>query len=63
MQTPKRLIATAIQTKYNPPPIPDRSYDWEAWRVGYELGDPIGNGETELEAIKNLIEQETERHE
>ena len=43
-------------------PIPDRSYDWEAWRVGYDLGDPIGNGATELEAIKNLIEQEKERN-
>ena len=56
------LKSTAIQTKYNPPPFPDRSYDWEAWRVDYDLGDPIGNGETELEAIKNLIEQEEDRN-
>ena len=31
-----------IETRYIFPPIPDRSYDWEAAREWWDLGDPIG---------------------
>ena len=48
-----------IITEYNPPPIPTIKYDWSAYRENYDLGDYIGYGSTEQEAIKNLIEQES----
>ena len=43
------------------PPIPVRKYDWEAYREGWDLGDPMGYGATEQEAINDLLEQEIER--
>lgn len=42
------------------PPIPDRKYDWSAFREDYEEGHLIGYGITKLEAINNLLEQEKE---
>ena len=56
----KKLIMREIQTAYNPPPIPDRSYDWMAYRYSHDEGEPIGHGETELEAIEDLINLEIE---
>lgn len=53
----------SIQTAYDPPPIPDRSYDWMASRSDYDKDEPIGYGKTEQESIKNLIEQEEDRYE
>jgi hypothetical protein len=49
-----------IKTEFICPPIPIRSFDWEATRDGYEYGDQIGYGETEAEAIANLLELEAE---
>ena len=46
-----------INTEFIYPPIPIRTCDWSATLDGYEGGDPIGSGETEQEAIANLIEQ------
>ena len=40
------------------PPIPSRTMDYEAYRDGYEPGDPLGHGETEQDAINDLIDQE-----
>ena len=40
------------------PPVPIRSYDWQATREDYDLGDPVGHGETEEEAIQDLKEAE-----
>lgn len=49
---------SVIITKLVCPPIPIRGLDWSAYRDGYDDGDPVGVGETELEAIINLIEIE-----
>ena len=44
-----------IITKHNPPPIPSRLHDWQAWLDGYEeLG--METGPTEAEAITHLME-------
>lgn len=44
------------------PSIPVRSFDWEAYRDGTEdiESAPIGRGESEQEAIQDLLEQEEE---
>lgn len=47
-----------IITVYNPPPIPFRDCDYQATREGWDLGDPIGHGETEAEAIADLLQEE-----
>lgn len=48
-----------IEVEYNPPPIPNRKFDWMATWEGYDRGDPIGFGATEAEAILDL-QRETE---
>ena len=35
-----------------------RELEWLAYRDEYDLGEPIGNGKTELDAIQELIELE-----
>lgn len=47
-----------IQTTNICPPIPFRCYDWEAFFEDWDKGDSIGYGETEHEAIQDLLEQE-----
>ena len=47
-----------IITWFTVPPIPVRIMDWQATREGCGMGDAIGNGETELAAITDLLEQE-----
>lgn len=47
-----------IETHFDMKPIPDRNHDWSACREGYEPGDPLGYGETEREAIINLLDLE-----
>ena len=46
-----------ISTAYWRKPIPDRCCDWIAVLANYEPGQPIGEGETEAEAIADLQEQ------
>lgn len=46
-----------IVTRYDPPPIPVRDFDWSAVTDSYEGGDPIGRGRTEAQAIADLQEQ------
>jgi hypothetical protein len=46
-----------IATRYDPKPIPDRRFDWQATTADYDLGSPIGFGCTEAEAINDLILQ------
>ena len=46
-----------VITSHDRPPIPIRSMDWSAMLDGYEPGDPIGTGATELDAIADLFEQ------
>jgi len=50
-----------IITIFDYPPIPIRKYDWSAIREDYDEGDLIGLGETEKEAIEDLIALENER--
>ena len=47
-----------IETSYDYAPIPIRSYDWSAYRADWDLGWPMGHGETEEEAINNLLDIE-----
>ena len=47
-----------IVTRYDPPPIPVRRFDWTAVRDDYEAGYRIGYGHTEAEAINDLLELE-----
>lgn len=57
----KRIVVRDIHLSFVYPPIPDRSFDWDATRSGYEPGDPIGRGRTPLIALADLLEQEMER--
>jgi hypothetical protein len=52
-----------IITNHDYPPIPVRMFDWSAHRDGYEPGEPIGTGATEVEAIADLLDAEAEREE
>lgn len=47
-----------IRTEHIFPPIPDRQFDWCAVDDDtYEPGMPIGYGETEQQAIDDLVSQ------
>jgi hypothetical protein len=47
-----------IKTTFIYPPIPIRSFDWQAIDDStYEAGMPIGHGRTKAEAIADLMEQ------
>lgn len=49
-----------IITLYEPPPIPDRRWDWIAYdddTYGGEPGDPVGRGRTEREAVEDFLER------
>lgn len=50
-----------MKTYYQPKPIPIRAYDWEAICDDYEPGDPIGFGETEFDAVRDLERQNGEQ--
>ena len=52
------MDARKITTSHDCPPIPVRDYDWSASREDWDLGDLIGYGRTEQEAIDDLVEQE-----
>lgn len=47
-----------IITSFIFPPIPDRSFDWIAYRDGDEEFGKKGFGDTEREAIENLLLEE-----
>lgn len=50
-----------IITRYDPPPIPLRQFDWTAVTDNYDgYGSPIGYGLTEADAIADLQEQLSE---
>jgi hypothetical protein len=53
-----------IATYYDPPPIPQRNFDWAAVDTstyGGDPEDPVGFGKTKEEAIQDLLEQIAER--
>lgn len=39
------------------PPVPSRAFDWQAFSSEYDEGQPIGHGQTEAEAVRDLIIQ------
>ena len=45
-----------IRTEYVCPPVPARNFDWRATFDGYEGGDPCGYGQTEADAVQDLLE-------
>ena len=45
-----------IVTEYVAPPVPTTMYDWMASIEGEE-DSPIGRGQTETEALRDLCEQ------
>lgn len=45
-----------IRTSFVCPPIPDRSFDWEAWIDGEEESNIIGRGITESGAVAELLQ-------
>lgn len=65
MNSTARQDEAKIITSHDRPPIPTKAFDWSAVREGYcgcgECKFPIGHGETEQEAIADLLEQESER--
>ena len=52
-----------IVTEFVYPPIPVRTCDWSAVIDGYDEGDPIGRGPTEMAAISDLLYQIIDREE
>jgi hypothetical protein len=52
---------TEFVTRYAPPSIPVRFFDWTAVEEGYEPGRPIGHGATEEDAITHLLDQLEDR--
>lgn len=44
-----------IVTNHEYPPIPLRQFDWSACTDNYEPGAPLEHGETETEAVDNLL--------
>jgi len=57
MSTPK------IVTEHIRPPIPVRQYDWRATYSDYDVGDLMGYGATEAEAIADLVLQKSDEEE
>ena len=47
---------SSVITRFEPPPIPVRGYDWHAFIDGDEEGS-TGYGFTELEAVTELAEK------
>jgi hypothetical protein len=55
-----------IKTHFVNPPIPKRGFDWQAWDDDNYDGAPdsccpMGHGETEKEAIADLMDQIVDR--
>lgn len=54
------LVIRNIEISFVHPPIPDRNWDYQAIRKGYEPGEPLGWGRTPVVALADLLEQEDE---
>ena len=46
-----------IVTRYDQLPIETRSFDWTATMDNYQPGDPVGKGQSEKDAIGDLLAQ------
>ena len=54
---PKPYIYQDWLYTYDPPPIPDRRHDWQAWHRDYdgpECNIPVLTAPTELDIIKEI---------
>lgn len=60
---PVKVVVRDIDLTFIYPPIPDRNFDWQATRSGYDEGDPIVHGRTPVIALADLLEQEIDREE
>lgn len=49
------LEGCGIVTKFDYPPIPDRSNDWCAYYDGREEDGPFGRGKSEAAAVQDLL--------
>ena len=54
------MITHTIVTSYDLKPSPIRYFDWVAVLDGYQEEDYLGHGETEIEAITNLLNKREE---
>ena len=55
-----KKIIRDINLTFVYPPIPDRNFDWQATRSGYDEGEPIGRGRTPVVALADLLDREME---
>lgn len=46
-----------VVTAFDHPPVPCRRFDWSAYLAGEEEHGPTGQGETEIEALRDLVVQ------
>jgi hypothetical protein len=58
-----RRVIRDIELSFVYPPIPDRNFDWQATRKGYDEGELIGRGRTPAIALAHLLEQEMDAEE
>lgn len=56
----KAKVVRDIELTFVYPPIPERNYDWQATRKGWEPGELYGQGRTPVLALADLLEQEEE---
>ena len=54
----RRLAMGTIITVHEHPPTPIRSHDWRATRPDSDEHGPCGWGATEVQAVRDLLEQE-----
>lgn len=46
-----------IELHYNPKPIPDHRFDWDAIIPDMDENSPVCHGKTASEALKNLADE------
>lgn len=46
-----------VVTAFDHPPVPCRRFDWSAYLAGEEEHGPVGHGETEAAALRDLCAQ------
>lgn len=56
MSTVTIIDGLRIRTNMDNPPIPTRRYDWAAWIDGEEESNIQGRGETESDAVAELLQ-------
>ena len=54
----EKKVVYDIHLTFVYPPIPDRNFDWQATREGWEPGGLVGQGRTPIVALADLLERE-----